>query len=97
MKKLLVLLLCVPLMFSCGENEEKNDINELKINNNKYEFYPSENKGSWRGSDTYRIYKGDILNKETGELWSVKSGLGGHVGFKAKNQIRKEVSKEDLE
>ena len=48
MKKLLLLLLCVPLLFSCGEkneendteNTEKNDINELKENNNKYGYFP---------------------------------------------------------
>ena len=32
MKKLLVLLLCVPLMFSCGENKNDDKINKLDIN-----------------------------------------------------------------
>ena len=30
MKKLLLLLLCVPLMFSCGENEKDLKIKELE-------------------------------------------------------------------
>ena len=35
MKKLLLLLLCVPLMFSCGENEEKNNTEEGESNKEK--------------------------------------------------------------
>jgi hypothetical protein len=32
MKKLLLLLLCVPLMFSCGDNKNDDKINKLDIN-----------------------------------------------------------------
>ena len=81
MKKLL-LLLCVPLLFSCGDKEVKNEINELKENNNKYEYYPYQHKqiGGWIG---------EILNKETGELWRIWN-------FGEMN-ITKVVSEEDLE
>jgi hypothetical protein len=35
MKKLLLILLCMPLMFSCGENEEKNNTEEGESNKEK--------------------------------------------------------------
>ena len=82
MKKLL-LLLCVPLLFSCGDKEVKNEINELKENNNKYEYYPNQHKHIDGNGG------GEILNKETGELWNIWR-FGGEVN------IIKVVSEEDL-
>jgi hypothetical protein len=41
MKKLLLLLLCVPLMFSCGEKDEKTECNNPAHNNKEFlYFYP---------------------------------------------------------
>ena len=43
MKKLLLLLLCVPLMFSCGENEEKNNTEDGESNKEKLHNTETEN------------------------------------------------------
>ena len=82
MKKLLLLLLCAPLMFSCGE---QNDINELKGNNNKYDFH------SFNGDGDSEYYGGYVFNKETGELWLVSRGWANHT-----TNFTKLISKEDL-
>lgn len=85
MKKLLLLLLCVPLIFSC---KEKKDINELKKeNNNKYEYYPNAHSDAYTyGSKNF----GEILNKETGKLWSIYRTGGGEI------KITKIVIEKDL-
>ena len=99
MKKLLLILLCVPLIFSCGE-KEKDDINELKGNNNKYEYYPINGDEERmididRDGYEFEIKFGKIFNKETGELWIVYMKDAGHHGV---NNIftRKIVSSEAL-
>ena len=58
MKKLLLLLLCVPLMFSCGENVKDNEKAKSRIN-----F--SEISGEWEGrytGDERGTFKGQISN-----------------------------------
>ena len=86
MKKLLLILLCVPLIFSCGEKEkenntENNDINELKGNNNKYDFYPDPDM---------QDIGGYVFNKETGELWFA------YKYHHNETNITRVISKEDL-
>ena len=45
MKKLLLILLCVPLMFSCGENHKSENSIEKESSNEEYTGGPEEYTG----------------------------------------------------
>ena len=53
MKKLLLLLLCVSLLFSCGEKEKKEE------NSLDYEIREKEVRDGYTGKGTY-TFNGDI-------------------------------------
>ena len=70
MKKLLLLLLCVPLLFSCGEKEEKNEKKERTTMEQKAidECTKTLNEISVQNEEHIHIIVRDLFLKEIEEL-----------------------------
>ena len=73
MKKLLLILLCVPLLFSCGENEKNNtDVIDDKIN--EEEIQMKEGIAYYNN----KLFSGEgYRNYENGELQLTRNYLNG--------------------
>jgi len=63
MKKLLLLLLCVPLMFSCGDNSDKEE-NEDNVKQKRYDIY---NEVFLSNDSAYLVDRDE--NKLSGEIY----------------------------
>ena len=86
MKKLLLLLLCVPLMFSCGEKEEKdNKINKLE---KRVTMDLLINKGNKNGDVFY--YENRLFNGIGYDVYLHGDGIYGNRG-----QLRREGNIKD--
>jgi len=74
MKKLLLILLCVPLLFSCGEKEEKNNTDVIDDIINEEEIQMKEGIAYYNN----KLFSGEgYRNYENGELQLKRNYLNG--------------------
>ena len=107
MKKLLLLLLCVPLMFSCGENKKKNKKKSKESQVCKCERYKEKRSQLLRGGEDEeqlkeisrlesKIKNCDKLEEiayEKGEIWECNKYINKSTN-RAKS-VEKDISTED--